>query len=179
MKLRKKSLSQSFIFLSECRGEHCSSAEKRSFSDFPKENNLFFRLAATDFAWAKSADDQWSPLRIHFRPPCFQDIFYLKTTQIPESCYTVPRRKGGSYGKSDVQGLYALCSAFRSVPGEISYRLVRTLYPSPAETQTARPQGLPVLSEANSIKKSLPFRAGSDFWSGWRLRPSPEPGCGW
>ena len=44
MKSRKKSLSQSFIFLSECRGEHCSSVEKRSFSDFPKENNQSFAL---------------------------------------------------------------------------------------------------------------------------------------
>ena len=37
------------LFGLECRGDPWSPAEKRSFSDFPKGNNLF-RLAATDFA---------------------------------------------------------------------------------------------------------------------------------
>ena len=46
------------------RGEPRSPAEKLCFSDFSKENNRMFRLKATDFAWAKSAGDQGSPLRV-------------------------------------------------------------------------------------------------------------------
>ena len=48
------------------RGEPCSPAEKQGFSDFPKENNRIFRLAATDFAGAKSTGDRGSPLRVFF-----------------------------------------------------------------------------------------------------------------
>ena len=48
------------------RGEPCSPAEKQRFSDFPKENNRIFRLAATDFAGAKSTGDRGSPLRVFF-----------------------------------------------------------------------------------------------------------------
>ena len=44
MKSRKKSLPKNLIFLSECRGDPRSPAEKRSFSDFPEENNLSFAL---------------------------------------------------------------------------------------------------------------------------------------
>ena len=49
-----------------CRGEPRSPAEKRSFSDFPKENNRMFRLTATDFALAKSTGDRGSPVRVLF-----------------------------------------------------------------------------------------------------------------
>ena len=43
-------LSKNSVLRNKCRGEHCSSAEKQSFSDFSKGNSPVFRLAATDFA---------------------------------------------------------------------------------------------------------------------------------
>ena len=43
-------LSKNSVLRNKCRGEHCSSAEKQSFSDFLKGNSPVFRLAATDFA---------------------------------------------------------------------------------------------------------------------------------
>ena len=43
-------LSKNSVLRNKCRGEHCSSAEKQSFSGFVKGNSPVFRLAATDFA---------------------------------------------------------------------------------------------------------------------------------
>ena len=43
-------LSKNLVFRKHRRGDPWSPAEKLCFSDFPKGNNLFFRLAATDFA---------------------------------------------------------------------------------------------------------------------------------
>ena len=43
-------LSKNLLFRKHRRGDPWSPAEKQSFSDFPKGNNLFFRLAATYFA---------------------------------------------------------------------------------------------------------------------------------
>ena len=49
----------------DCRGEHYSPAEKRGFSDFPKEKTIFPPSAA-DFTVVKSVGDQWSPLHRFF-----------------------------------------------------------------------------------------------------------------